>query len=299
MPSDPKFDGHFVTSFLPQEVLGQKQLATAVFEAIGGAGNVVYLEGSPTDTTSFMRTKGFKQALAAYPKIKLLGMQTTAETQVSTQPVIEAFLTNFNNIDAVVCHNSSIALAVNAALRSRGLNHVKVGSTDEEVAILDAMIEGSNQVAVRSIFGSWLGGYAVVRNFDVQNGVKLNPVEHLLYQDAVVLDTKEAARLYKKIGFEQATTGFDWKRMSRHFHPDDYDTQVGTAPVTPEQIFAGDIDKSKPAGFVYPSDLKQALDRGDAARCAQTARAHVRTNPFAPAIRATRSGKTVMGFSYR
>jgi ribose transport system substrate-binding protein len=298
VPSDPRFGGHFVTSFLPQEVLGQKALSKAVFDAIGGKGNVIYLQGSPTDTTTFMRTLGFKQALAEAPGIKMLGTQFTGETQVSTQPVIEAFLTNFSNIDAVICHNSSMALAVNASLRARGLDHIKVGSTDEEVPILDAMIEGPNQVAVRSIFGSWLGGYAIVRNFDVGQGVKLNPVEHMMYQDAVILDTKEAAQQYKTIGFESATTGFDWKKMSRALNPDNWDTQVGMVPMVPEDIFTNGLGKPMPSSFSYPPDLKQALDAGDVQKYAGIYRSHVVNNPFAPAIRATKTGKTVFGVSY-
>ena len=298
VPSDPRFGGHFVTSFLPEEVLGQKAMTKAVFDAIGNKGNVIYLQGAPTDTTTYMRTLGFRQALAETPGIKLLGMQFTGETQVSTVPVIESFLTNFNNIDAVICHDSSMALAVLAALKTRGLDHVKVGSTDEEVAILDAMIEGPNQVAVRSIFGAWLGGYAIVRNFDAGHGIPMNPVERMMYQDSVVLDTKEAAQQYKQIGFQQATTGFDWRKMSRVLNPDGWDTQVAMTPMQPDFIFEKEIDRPMPSGFAYPPDLKQALDGGDIQKYAGIYRNHVKSNPLAPAIRATKTGKTVMGIGY-
>jgi ABC-type sugar transport system substrate-binding protein len=80
------------------------------------------------------------------------------EAESKTAPVIAALLSKFPNVDAVVCHNSSEALAVDAALSQRGMTHVKVGSTDEETAILDQLIHGPTQVAVRAIFGIWTGG---------------------------------------------------------------------------------------------------------------------------------------------
>jgi ribose transport system substrate-binding protein len=298
VPSDPEFDGYYTSTFLATEVEGQKQLSLAVFKKIGNKGNVIYIKGSPTDLTSILRERGFDLAVKETPGIKVLAKKYGYEAEAKTAPVIAALLSKFPNVDAVVCHNSSEALAVDAALSARGMTHVKVGSTDEEVAILDQLIHGPTQVAVRAIFGIWTGGYMVVRNFDAAHGVKLNPVERMIDQDSVVLDTKESGKLFKEIGFERSTSGYDWKGMSRALNPKTWDPQNGMKPLDPTTLFKVDLGKPEPAGFHYPSALAKALSAGDIAKYEHLYLDRVKSSSFAPAIAKTTTGRTVLGLKY-
>jgi ribose transport system substrate-binding protein len=298
VPSDPVFGGYYTSTFLATEVEGQKQLTLAVFKKIGNKGNVIYIKGSPTDLTSILRERGFDLAVQATPGIKVLAKEYGYEAESKTAPVIAALLSKFPNVDAVVCHNSSEALAVDAALSQRGMTHVKVGSTDEETAILDQLIHGPTQVAVRAIFGIWTGGYMVVRNFDAAHGVKLNPVERMIDQDSVVLDTQESGKLFKQIGFERSTSGYDWKKMSRALNPKTWDPQNGMKPIDPTTLFETDLGKAKPSGFSYPSALQKALSAGDVATYEHLYLDRVKSSPFAPAIAKTTTGRTVLGLKY-
>lgn len=298
VPSEPVFNGLYSTLFTPHEVLGQKALSEAVFKAIGGKGNVVYIQGTPTDRTSYTREKGFDMAVAANPGITVLAKQSGNETGQDTRPVVQTMLSRFNNIDAIICHNSSSALGAVSVLEEKGNDHIKVGGTDEQAAILDKLIKGPNVVAVQSIFGTWLGGYMLVRNYDLLNGVPFDPIERMMFQDALVIDTKDAAQEYKKIA-TQSTTGFDWKKMSRHLNPDSWDTQTSLAPVDPTAFFTQDLGTPKPAGFAYPADLQKSLDAGNLKKLTDLYASHAKTNPYASAIAKTSTGATVFGVKYQ
>ena len=294
VPSEPGFDNMYSTLFTPRTVLGQKALSVAVFKAIGGSGNVVYIQGAPTNRTSSASEKGFDLAVAEFPGITVLAKQNGNENGQDTRPVVQAMLSRFGNIDAIICHNSSSALGAVSVLEEKGNDHIKVGGTDEHAAILDKLIQGPNVVAVHSLFGTWLGGYMVVRNYDLANGIEYDPVEEMIFQDSLILDTRESAEEYKKIA-SASTSGFDWKNMSRHLNPDSWDTQVALAPIDPTAFFEGDLDTPRPTGFSYPEPLQKSLDDGGIAKYTELYAQHAKTNPYAAAIALTTTGTTVFG----
>lgn len=297
VPSEPGYQDRYSTLFTPREVLGQKALSEAVFKAIGGKGNVVYIQGAPTNRTSNAREKGFDMAVANFPGINVLAKQDGKENGQDTRPVVQTMLSRFDNIDAIICHNSSEALGAVSVLEEKGNEHIKVGGTDEQIAILDKLIQGPNVVAVQSIFGTWLGGYMIVRNYDLANGVELDPVERMIFQDSLIIDTKEAAQEYKKIA-TSSSTGFDWKKMSRHLHPDDWDTQVALAPVDPTKFFTEDLNTPQPPGFTFPDKLKASLEAGGVQKFTDMYAQHTKNNPYAAAIRLTTTGATVFGTKF-
>lgn len=292
-PSEKKFAGFYATLNMPREVAGTKALSEAVFKNIGGKGNVIYLAGPLGDRTSVFRHAGFTAAAAEFPGIKVLEEPIGGGDGAKSREVMQAMLSKYNNIDAVITHNSTSALGAVSVLEEAGNTHVKVGGTDETQLMLNKLIAGPNVVAVQSIFGTWLAGYLVARNYDALHGVKLDPLEHMMFQDSVVLDTKEAAKAY--LGVETATkTGFNWAKMSRALHPQDWETQIGVTPVDPTPFFE-DLKTPRPAGFTYPADLQASLDAGNLDKLAKVYAAHVGSNPYAKAISLTSTGKTVMG----
>ena len=293
-PSQDKFGGYYQTLNMPNEMAGQKAMTEAVLNAIGGTGNVIYLTGEPGNRASILREAGFDAAAAEFPGIKVLEKPSGGALGPASREVMQAMLSKYGNIDAVIAHNSSSALGAVSVLEEAGNTHIKVGGTDETQQMLDKLINGENVVAVQSIFGTWLAGYLVARNYDLQQGVKLDPLEHMMFQDSVVLDTKEAAKAYLDVETADKT-GFDWAKMSRALHPDDWETQIGVTPVDPTAFFE-ELDTPRPAGFEYPADLQASLDAGNLGKLATMYAGHVGTNPYAKAIRLTTTGKTVMGY---
>jgi ribose transport system substrate-binding protein len=294
VPSEEGFGGDYTTLNMPMETAGTKAVTESVFESIGGSGNVIYLSGAPGNRTSILREAGFDQAVANYPGIKVLEKPSGGEIGPASREVMQAMLSKYDNIDAVIAHNSASALGAVSVLEEAGNTDIKVGGTDETKQMLDKLINGQNVVAVQSIFGTWLAGYLVARNYDVQQGVEFDPLEKMMFQDSVVIDTKEAAAEYLKIENAEVT-GFDWAKMSRAMHPDDWETQVGATPIDPTPFFEVDLDTPRPDGYEYPAELQESLDAGNLKKLTAEYAGRVGKNPYASAIRLTTTGQTVMG----
>jgi hypothetical protein len=116
----------------------------------------------------------------------------------------------------------------------------------------------------------------------------------MTFQDALIIDTKEAATEYKRIA-GGATTGFDWKKMSRHLNPDSWDTQVALAPIDPVEFFETDLATKRPADYVFPDALQKSLDAGGIKKYTALYADHAKTNPYAAAIALTTTKTTVFG----
>ena len=71
------------------------------------------------------------------------------------------------------------------------------------------MQKGPNAAASAAIHGSWLGGYAVISAFDALNGLKLDPVERMIYQDVLTIDTPESAKAYQEMIYRPKKLPFD------------------------------------------------------------------------------------------
>jgi ribose transport system substrate-binding protein len=72
--------------------------------------------------------------------------------------------------------------------------------------------------------------------FDAINGVTLTLPERLLFQGAVLVTQDNAADLYKKL--HTGDLPFDWVKMSRALHPNDWDPQTLLTPINPHKFYA-------------------------------------------------------------
>lgn len=115
--------------------------------ALGGEGDVVQLEGTPGAAPAIDRKRGFEQALAAHPGIKLLQSQSGDFTRAKGKEVMEALLkAEGDRIDAVYAHNDDMALGAIAAIAETGRRpgrDVLVISIDGVRAAFEAMVDGT------------------------------------------------------------------------------------------------------------------------------------------------------------
>ena len=296
-PLDPEYEGYYATFVIPDNVQGSKAMAVSVFKQIGGKGKVIHLTGMPGNTSADERTLGVDLALKEFPDIQLVARQNGGEQRTTAQPVIENLLTAHPDVKAVVCHNDDEAIATLNALRDRGMTDVKVGGYDAIPEFLDAMQKGTQAVATTAIHGAWMGGWCVVSAFDAFNGVKVDPVERMLYFDSLVIDTPEAAKAYSENIYKAQQLPFDWKGMSRFYNPDSWDPQNGFAPLDPVSHFER-TKQNKPAGFTgLPKVLQESIDAGNLKKYVDVYKAHFKGGPILDVVKLTTAKKTVLGFN--
>jgi ribose transport system substrate-binding protein len=106
--------------------IGYRQ-AHYLFEALGGKGKIVVIEGTPAAPTNRERVRGYKRAIADYPGITVLGSGNGNYQQPDAKRAMEKFLTAYPQIDAVLAANDGMALGALEALKEAGRTSVVIG----------------------------------------------------------------------------------------------------------------------------------------------------------------------------
>jgi simple sugar transport system substrate-binding protein len=114
-------------------------------QSLNGQGNIAELQGTPGSAPAIDRKKGFEEALARLPGMKIVRSQSGDFTRAKGKEVMEAFLKSNEQIHAVYAHNDDMALGAIQAIEEAGKRpgrDITVISIDGVRAAFDAIIEG-------------------------------------------------------------------------------------------------------------------------------------------------------------
>lgn len=261
---------------------------TSAFKQLGGKGNVLYITGIKGATPDTDRTLGFNRALKKFPGIKVLETRSGNWNRVDARPVIDDLLTRHSNVDAIICSNDEETLAAVASLQEHGKKALVTGF-DGVPEVLDLIKQG-RAFATFAQHPSWIGGYSVVRIFDYLNGWKPTPLERMMFFGGFVVDTPASAGKYKQVMYGK-TVPYDFKKMSRVLHPNDWDPQDALAPIDLNGFWKS---KAKPAGYKFPQAYSSAWAGGGAKKVAKLYASHFKSDPLAAVRKATRTGGTII-----
>jgi len=122
-----------------------------VVKKLGGTGNVIELEGQPGAQSSIDRGIGFANIFSKEPGIKVLARVPANYNKAKAMQVTEDLLVRFDDIDAIVAYNDSMALGAVEALRgARKLGQIIVTGTDANKDALDSIRAGELTATVDS-----------------------------------------------------------------------------------------------------------------------------------------------------
>lgn len=150
--NEPAEAGHkYLAGFSgPDDYVQGKIAAELMHEALGGKGNVVIIEGTPGQSTTGLRNKGFDDRLAEMNSaIKVLARQTAKWDPVRAKAVMEDFLTAYGDkIDGVFSHDDNTAASAGEVVRAAGkIDKIKIvgtgGSKNGTQAIRDGLLYGT------------------------------------------------------------------------------------------------------------------------------------------------------------
>ena len=168
-----------------------------VVEVLNGKGSVIELQGSAAASPTIDRHKGFMEAIAGSPGIKVVGSNNADYDQAKGLQVMEDFLQRFpaGKIDAVFTHADIMTFGAVQAIAAAGRQkEIKVVSIDGENAGIEAVAAGKMDSTVI---------YPVVAPMDLVAAAKVLAGESL--PEFIKLDsptvTKENAAEFKGKGF--------------------------------------------------------------------------------------------------
>src|SRR5258708_10366946 len=108
--------GRFVTFVGADDFeIGYRE-ARYLFDHLGGKGKIVVIEGTPAAPTNRERLRGYKRAFSEYPGIDLPVSGVGTYQQPDATRVMEKFLAEYPQIDAVLSANYGMALGALEAL---------------------------------------------------------------------------------------------------------------------------------------------------------------------------------------
>jgi ribose transport system substrate-binding protein len=136
---DRAANGVTVASHIASDnVAGGKMAGDLIAQKLGGKGNVVELQGVPGTSAARDRNKGFLEAMAAAPGLKVVASQTANFDRTQGLNVMENILQAHPSIDAVFAANDEMALGAIKAIQAAKRTIVVVGfdGTDDAVAAI-------------------------------------------------------------------------------------------------------------------------------------------------------------------
>jgi ABC-type sugar transport system substrate-binding protein len=105
--------------------------------------NIVELQGTTGSAPANDRKKGFADAIAAAPNLKVIASQTGDFTRAGGKAVMEQFLKANPKIDVLFAHNDDMGLGALEAITAAG----KVPGKDIKIITIDAVKDGMQALA--------------------------------------------------------------------------------------------------------------------------------------------------------
>ncbi len=138
--------GGFVTFIGADDEAMGRTIAGLMVDALGGAGEVVLIEGPDSAPTSRDRGRGFRETLAKHPGIRVLGTAPGRYLREPGRAAMAALLEKHPRIDGVICTNDLMALGALDALDAAGRRALVVGN--------NGTIEAAEQIAAGRLLAS-------------------------------------------------------------------------------------------------------------------------------------------------
>ncbi|WP_339420442.1 MULTISPECIES: sugar ABC transporter substrate-binding protein [unclassified Pseudomonas] len=146
-----------------------------IAEKLGGKGKIVILLGDLANNATTNRTKGVKEVLAKYPDIKIEQEQTGIWLRDKGMTLVNDWLTQGREFNAVLANNDEMAIGASMALKSAGIKpgSVLIAGVDGTPDGLNAITKGDMAAsAFQDAKGQAVGSVEAARKM-----VKKEPVE--------------------------------------------------------------------------------------------------------------------------
>ncbi|MEA1884011.1 MAG: sugar ABC transporter substrate-binding protein [Thermotogota bacterium] len=228
---------------------------------LDGEGETCVLWGFPGSKAGNDRVRGYKAALMEnFPNVTIIAEEYGDFVRDKGYSITKDWIAKFGDrIDGVFGANTSMNVGSAVAFEEAGLDAVQV-TTDANKSNMKDLQTGRLD-AVFGIYGFWMSGRQAVTVYDLMHGWRPTVPESMMSTMQVCI-TKDNVEWYIETFCQDGPYGFDWKKMSRTLHPDDWDPQGLLVPIYPDR-FTNWIYLDKPRGYDIPNEYKEALASGE------------------------------------
>ncbi len=236
--------GEYVTFFTPHFVNHAYSAAKMLFEAMGGSGTFVHIEGNRGTAPNIGRNKGVDLAMEEYPDIEMAGSRQPGNfIRSDARDVMNDKISQYgDDIDGFFGQNDAVALGGITVLEENDIDVPVVGIDASEPG-LEAIAE-DRMTGTVSGMGPWQAGWSVAKCHDYLNGHRLSDAEKMMSFNAPVCvknpddwtDTIDRLPVVDAADYNEAIfsdeTPYDWKKMSVVESGEDaWDPQIDMQPM--------------------------------------------------------------------
>ncbi|MGF6094562.1 sugar ABC transporter substrate-binding protein [Pseudomonas sp. 18175] len=150
-----------------------------IAEKLGGKGSIVILLGDLANNSTTNRTKGIKEVLTQYPDIKIVQEQTGIWLRDKGMTLVNDWLTQGREFNAVLSNNDEMAIGAAMALKSAGTKpgSVLIAGVDGTTDGLNAISKGDMTVSVfQDAKGQAVGSVDAARQLAKKQTIEQNIV---------------------------------------------------------------------------------------------------------------------------
>lgn len=209
------YDPNWVIHTSPDNVVNGEAIATALFDSMGGKGQIFVLEGMLGNTASIDRVAGLEVALEKYPEIEVVAQDTANWATAEALTLVETWLNQYPEVGGIWCANDNMATGALQALENAGLKgKVGVVGIDANNDIVEAVATG-DAVATVSSNGYLQGGYTLAICYAAWAGLidpAEMPIEFREFATPATVITAENVEEYKA-NFIDASPEFDFSEI--------------------------------------------------------------------------------------
>jgi len=266
----------YVTFFTPHFVNHAYSAAKMLFEAMGGSGKFVHIEGNRGTAPNIGRNKGVDLAMQEYPDIEMAGPRQPGNwIRSDARSVMNDKVSQFgDDIEGYFGQNDAVALGGLTILEENDIDVPVVGIDASEPGL--AAVAEDRMTGTVSGMGPWQAGWSVAKCHDYINGHTLSPAEKMMSFNAPVCvenpdewtDVIDRLPVVDAADYNEAIfsgeTPYDWTKMSVvEAGEDAWDPQIDMQPMNLEDMkqVLDWKEKDKPNGYnlpgVYTDDATQ------------------------------------------
>lgn len=269
-------DDYYTLFAVSEEVTAQREvtevLLAGVTEKFGG-GDIIGVTGSKGSLLELQRNRGRDAAFAKFPKTRLVDELPGLWNREDALKATEDLLTRNPNVVGIVTQDDDIALGAIAALNAAGLRPgedvLVVGTSGTGLG--SKAVKAGQMLATKGNSPALAAALFTTRLYDVTHGWVPRASERMLNWNTLTLTRDNIDGWIERFVDNGDVEPFDYRKMSKVLHPDDWDPQAEVYPLDIDQSFGG---IPKPEGYSYPPAYVAARDTGERAAVAAEYAAH-------------------------
>ncbi len=119
------------------------QLAQELVDALGGAGNVAVLGGTPGNPVHELRLEGMNEVFAEYPDIVVLDTQFESDDLAKAVQISESYIQRFPELDAIYCNNMTNPIGAADAVKKAERDDIVIVGMDHDQRTLEEVRDGT------------------------------------------------------------------------------------------------------------------------------------------------------------